>query len=432
MKRFLICLLLLWAGEAASQEAPQLTLIRCYELARAHYPLIRQYDLIAQTESYNVANAGKAWLPQLALNARATYQSDVTTLPFDAGRLSALIPGFDIPTVSKDQYQVTAEITQTLWDGGHIRSAQTLAHAQAETERKQLESELYALRERINQVFFGCLLQDELLRQNTLLQKELEVNAGRIAAMMDQGMANESDRDALEVERLKAHRQAIELQAGRKAYLAVLSALTGQEIGETASLIVPSMPGEALKTGINRPEMEAFAALKDRIGVQRRQLTAQLMPRIGLFVQGGYGRPGLNMLADSFEPFYVAGLRLSWNFGQFYTLANDRRKIETSLRSVDVQREAFLFNTTLRIVRRDTDIDMMYRLLDTDSEILRLRTSIRQAAEVKLEGGVIAVADLIREINAEDLARQTSSTHRIQLLTAIYDLSYLTAGNILP
>ncbi|MDR1557564.1 MAG: TolC family protein [Tannerellaceae bacterium] len=422
-----MCLLLLWAGgDAVSQNAPGLSLIQCYELARANYPLIKRYGLIAETEAYNVANASKGWLPQLAVNARATHQSEVTTLPFDADRIAALIPGFSVPTVSKNQYQLTAEITQTLWDGGSIHSARESARAQAEAERKQLDSDLYALNERVNQVYFGCLLQNELLRQNLLLQKELKVNTERIEAMINNGIANESDRDMLEVERLNVCQRETELEAGRKAYLAILSALIGQNVDETVALAVPAMPGLTLSMEINRPELAAFDARNQLTEVQHKQVSAGLMPRIGLFVQGGYGRPGLNMLDNSFEPFYIAGFRFSWNFGKFYTLRNDRQKIEASRRMVDVQRETFLFNTSLQLIRHHSDIEKIRKLLETDQEILRLRTSIKEAAGVKLANGVISVADLIREINAEDMARQSSAMHHIQLLTAIYDRLYTT------
>jgi outer membrane protein TolC len=380
--------------------------------------------LIAQTEAYNVANAGKGWLPQLAVNARATWQSDVTKLPFDADRISTVIPGFSIPTVSKDQYQLTAELTQTLWDGGSIRSAKELSRAQAEVERKQLESDLYAVNERVNQLYFGCLLQDELLRQNALLQKELQVNIDRIASMIDNGVANESDRESLEVELLNARQRAIELASGRKAYLATLGALIGKPVEESATLLVPAMPALPLPAEINRPELAALDAQDQLMEVQHKLVTAGLAPRIGLFVQGGYGRPGLNMLEDRFAPFYIAGVRFSWNIGKFYTLKNDRHKIETSRRMVDVQRETFLFNTSLQLVRQNTEIEKMTQLLESDNEIIRLRTSIKEAAEVKLSNGVISVTDLIREINAEDMARQTAHTHRIQQLMAIFNLLY--------
>lgn len=412
-------------GGAKAQE--KVTLSQCYEWAHANYPQIRQYKLIEQTEQYNLSNAAKGWLPQLTVNAKASYQSDVTKLPFDADKLSALIPGFEIPTMSKDQYQVLAEVNQTIWDGGTIRSTRKLTEAQAVADREQLKSDLYTLNDRVNQLYFGCLLQDELIRQNGLLQKELQINIDRISAMMDNGVANLSDRESMEVELLNARQKEIELKAARSAYGSMLTALIGRPEGKEMVLEEPSLPGStALSPVINRPELQALDAKSNFLELQNKQLTAGLMPRIGAFVQGGYGRPGLNMLEDGFSAFYVAGVRLSWNMGKLYTLKNDRRKIETSRQAVEVQRETFLFNTRLQLTQQNSEIRKMTDLMKADDEIIRLRTSIKKAAEVKLANGVISVTDLIREINSEDLARQAAAAHRVQQLQAIYNYMYTT------
>ena len=60
----------------------------------------------------------------------------------------------------------------------------------------------------------------------------------------------------------------------------------------------------------------------------------------------------------------------------------------------------------------------------TDDRIVDLRTNLKRAAEVKLANGVISVADLVREIHAEEQARRTASLHRIQQLHSIYNYMY--------
>lgn len=418
-----LCLLLL-PGIAKGQE--KITLAQCYEWARANYPQIRQYGLIGQTEQYNLSNVVKGWLPQVTVNAKATYQSDVTKLPFDADKLSAVMPGLEIPALSKDQYQVVAELNQNIWDGGTIHTSRQLTKAQAAADREQLESDLYTLNDRVNQLYFGCLLQEELIRQNVLLQKELQINIDRITAMMANGVANQSDRESMEVELLNARQKEIELKASRVAFGRMLSAMIGKPYDKDRILEVPNVPGNPLSGEINRPELKALDAKSYLLELQNKQITSGLMPRIGAFVQGGYGRPGLNMLEDSFDPFYIAGVRLSWNMGKLYTLKNDRRKVAATLQQVEVQRETFLFNTSLELMQQNTEIQKISDLMKADDEIIRLRTSIKKAAEVKLENGVISVTDLIREINAEDMAKQTAAAHRIQHLNAVYNYMYTT------
>lgn len=411
-------------GIAKGQET--VTLAQCYEWARANYPQIRQYGLIGQAEQYNLSNAVKGWLPQVTVNAKATYQSDVTKLPFDADKLSAVMPGLEIPALSKDQYQVVAELNQNIWDGGTIHTSRQLTKAQATADREQLESDLYTLNGRVNQLYFGCLLQEESIRQNVLLQKELQINIDRITAMMANGVANQSDRESMEVELLNARQKEIELKASRVAFGRMLSAMIGKPYDKDRILEVPNVPGNPLSGEINRPELKALDAKSYLLELQNKQITSGLMPRIGAFVRGGYGRPGLNMLEDSFDPFYIAGVRLSWNMGKLYTLKDDRRKVATTLQQVEVQRETFLFNTSLELMQQNAEIQKISDLMEADDEIIRLRTSIKKAAEVKLENGVISVTDLIREINAEDMAKQRAAAHRIQHLNAVYNYMYTT------
>lgn len=405
----------------------RVTLEQCHAWARTNYPLIRQYGLIDQAEQYNLSNAAKSWLPQLAIGAKATYQSEVTKLPFDADKLSSIIPGFNIPSVSKDQYQITAELNQTIWDGGLTSSARTMARAEATANREQLESDLYALNDRVDQLYFGTLLQQELHRQNQLLQKELAINIERIDAMIANGIANQSDLESLQVELLYTLQKETEIKASYQAFKQMLGAMTGQPLEDTI-LEKPVLPGMDYTAAISRPELSALDARMALTEAQYKQINAGLMPRIGAFIQGGYGRPGLNMLEDSFNPFYIAGVRFSWNLGSLYTLKNDRKKIETNLRNIDVQKETFIFNTRLQLMQQNTEIRKIKEQIESDEEIIRLRSSIKKAAEVKLENGVISVTDLIREINAEDLAKQSAATHQIQHLMAAY--KYLVINGI--
>ncbi|MDR2969713.1 MAG: TolC family protein [Tannerellaceae bacterium] len=402
----------------------RVTLEQCREWARANFPLVHQYGLIDRTEQYNLSNAAKSLLPQFAVNAQATYQSDVTQLPFDAEAISSVIPGFSVPSVSKDQYKVTAEVSQSIWDGGVARSAREIVRAEATAEREQLESDLYALNDRVDRLYFGILLQDELLKQNDLLQRELGVNIERIEAMIANGIANQSDRESLEVELLNTKQRAIEIKTSRHAYLRMLAAFTGKPLDDTV-LDTPVIPGFDRSTMvINRPELNALDARSLLLNARNRQVDAGLMPRLGAFIQGGYGRPGLNMLENSFNPFYIAGLRFSWNLGNLYTMKNDRRKIEANVRKITVQRETFLFNTRLQLIQQDAEIQQISDQIQADEEIIRLRGSIKKSAEVKLENGIISATDLIREINAEDRARQTAAARKVQYLMSVY--AYLT------
>ena len=94
----------------------------------------------------------------------------------------------------------------------------------------------------------------------------------------------------------------------------------------------------------------------------------------------------------------------------------------------DVQKETFLFNTNFTLKQQNTEVSKLHELLNSDDEIVELRTSVKNAANVQLENGAISVNDFLKEINSEDQARQDRLLHEIQLLNAFYNYQN-TSGN---
>ena len=402
---------------AAMLAHAQLTLEGCQHSAQTNYPLVRQYGLIEKAREYNLENAGKGYLPQFTLSGKATYQSDVTKLPVD-------VPGIDIKSMPKDQYQVMLEVSQNIWDGGDIRSKKQLTRATSEIDRGKQEVDMYGLNDRVNQLYFGILLLDEQLRQNQLLQEDLGRTHQQVSNYMANGIANQSDLDAVSVEILNTKQKRIELESSRQAYLSMLSIFIGKEIASRTTLEKPTDTFESTSLVNNRPELRWFDAQGGQLNVQESSLKTRFRPRFALFVQGAYGNPGLNMLKDDFSAYYVAGVRMSWNFGSLYTLRNDRRLIDNNRRKLETSRDVFLFNTNLQSTQQSSAIQSMRRQMVDDDEIIRLRVNIRKAAEAKVENGTLTVTDMLREITAENLARQTKALHEVQLLMNIWNLKY--------
>lgn len=404
---------------AAMWTHAQLTLETCQRMAQANYPLVRQYGLIEKAREYDLSNAGKGYLPQFSLSGKATYQSDVTELPVE-------IPGVNVKGLPKDQYQVMLEVQQTLWDGGDIRSRKRLTRAASEVEQEKQNVDMYALNDRINQLFFGILLLDEQLEQNRLLQDDLGRTHTQVSNYIANGIATQSDLDAVSVEQLNTKQRRIELETSRRAYVNMLAAFIGKDISPETALMKPAPEdtgsGEARDN--NRPELCWFDAQGAQLNMQESMLKTRYMPRLGLFVQGAYGNPGLNTLKNEFSPYYIAGVRMSWNFGSLYTLKNDRRQIDNSRRRIETSRDVFLFNTRLEATQQDAGAVSMRRQMKDDDEIIRLRENIRRAAQAKVENGTLTVTDMLREITNENLARQTKALHEVQLLMNIWQLKY--------
>lgn len=396
----------------------QITLESCQQQARENYPLVRQYELLQLAEKYTLSNVAKGNLPQISLSGKISYQSEATTFPFE-------IPGLGIKGLPKDQYQALVEIKQNVWDGGKIRHQKAQVKAVTEENARQLDTSMYALEERVNQVFFGILLLDEQRTQNKLLEEELVRNLKTVEAYRMNGTANDADVDAVQVEILQTKQQRIQLENNRTAYLRMLSLLTGKEFPAQAQLIRPE-PVATTSSGFNRPELRWYEAQEQTVAIQRKGLQSGYLPSFSLFAQGAYGNPGLDILKDKFRAYYLVGARFTWNFGSLYTLKNDRKKLDNQLQKIQNGRDLFLFHTQLQVAEEDGTIQSLRQQMKKDEEIIRLRENIRRSAQAKVANGTLSVSDMLKEITAENLARQAKAVHEVQLLMHLHQRKHLT------
>lgn len=403
----------------ANAQVEQITLDECQQLARENYPLIKQHNLISLTEKYNAENLAKNYLPQLAFNAQASYQSAVTKLPFDLSSLP--IPGANLstPNMSKDQYKATVDVTQIIWDGGVISSQQKIIKSGSEVEKQNLEVNLFQLRDRINQLYFGVLSIDKQLEILKLYRENLQSTFHVVSSALKNGVAMQSDVDAVSVELLKLDQKEIELTNLRQATTQLLTAFVNKPINESTNL---TPPNEYIISEVNkRPELTLFNNQRALLDAQENAISAKNMPQLGLFLQGGYGRPGLNMLENKFKPFALGGVKLTWKFGNLYTKSNEKMLIENNRNILSVQEETFLFNTNLQSTQAQSEIVKFKELIKKDDEIISLRNRLRVAGETKYKNGIYTINDLIKDINAENESLQTKALHHIQHLLSTYN-----------
>ena len=391
----------------------QYTLEDCILKARENYPAIKRFKIIEAVEGYMVSNAGKSYLPQISLSAKGSYQSDVTSVPVN-------IPGVTIPALSKDQYGVTLNIEQTIWDGGAVSSAKEEISAKREADESELEVELYAIKERVTQVYFGILLIDEYLKELGVLKEDLKRGKSGVEAFINAGVANSSDLDAFLAEEITIKQKEISLISDRESYISVLGLMTGDEMVGTVALSKPEMTVGSFD--IKRPELQMFEDKKALLDVRKRGLDVRNMPKFGVFVQTGYGKPALNMLSNKFEPYYIAGVRMVWNIGGFYTKSNDVRLIDLQKSMIQSSSDQFLYNINLKSTGERAKIEKLKSLLESDKELIELRTNLLNAAEAKLSNGTISTSDYLKELNNLDSARSSKVRREIELLGAINDL----------
>ena len=403
------------------------TLEECQQAAERNYPLIQQYDLINKTTELTVSNIQKGWLPQVSASAQATYQSDVVSFPDEMQALYQQM-GINMKGLTKDQYRVGIDVQQTVFDGGAIRSQKEIARAQGQVQQAQNEVNIYQVRRRVNEMYFALLLIDEQMKLNADLQELLAGNERKLESMKKNGTAAESDWHSVKAERLNVVQQMTSLQAQRQVLARMFSTFCGIEVKEATkpNCQLSIVNGQSN----NRPELKAIDAQLRLADAQEKAINSALMPRLGVFAQGFYGYPGYNMFEDMMSRKWslngMIGARLTWNIGALYTRKNDKAKIQLQRDMAENSRDVFLFNNNLVQIQQNENITRYQRLMSDDEEIIRLRSSVRKAAESKLAHGIIDVNDLVKEINSENQARVQQTVHEIEMLKEIYDLKYTT------
>lgn len=410
-KQWMMLLLLLpqWLW---GQQLSKLNLDQAYELAQKNYPAIKQKDLVRQSADLNIENLSKGYLPQVSLNGQASYQSDVTSIK------GSIIPGVNIQAPPKDQYKFTADLNQVIYDGGSISQQKALAHLTADVETQKVEVELYNLKERINQIYLGILFLDEQYRQAELVKQDLQVGIKTVEAQVNNGVAFRSNLQLLKAELLRNDQREIEIKSSRKGYVETLALFLNQPLSEKIQLEQPFNVVALPQQEVTRPELKMYDSQIMLYEQQSKLINSRNLPKASLFVQGGYGRPGLNMLDNAFDFFYMGGVRLNWSLSGLYTQKREKELVKVNQQMVNVQKETFLLNTNTQLKQQQSEIDKMEKLVATDKEIIELRLSVKQAAKAQLDNGVITANDYLREVNAEDQARQSMIMHQLQLLQA--------------
>ena len=399
------------------------TLEECQQAAEKNYPIIKQYGLIVQTTELTVKNIQKGWLPQITASAQATYQSDVVSWPENMQRMYQQM-GLDMKGLTKDQYKIGVDLQQIIYDGGAIGSQCSIARQERKVQEAQTEANLYQVHKRVNEMYFSLLLLDEQIRLNDDVKALLLSSEKKLAAMVKGGTAATSDFDNVKAERLSVAQQNESLKSQRQMLQRMLSVFCGIEVSN------PEKPAavEASASASNRPEIRLFDNQLKLAEVQEKALNTKLRPTLGLYAQGYYGYPGLNMFEDMISRKWslngIVGIKLSWNVGALYTHKNDKAKLKAQRELIENAREVFLFNNNMEQIQQTENVSRYRTMMQGDDEIIALRTNVRKAAESKLAHGIIDVNSLLREINNENAAKTQQAIHEIDMLKEMYNLKY--------
>lgn len=407
------------------QMSAQVTLEECIALAEENYPIISKYDLLEQTKEVNLSNINKGWLPQINVYGQGTVQNDTPSLPES---LTNIInqTGTNIAGLNEWQYRIGADISQNIWDGGTSKVHRKIELAEDAERQAAIDVQLYAVRERVEDLYFGILLMDAQIEQVKNMQLLLQSNLDKLRIMQSNGTAMQSDVDMVEAEYLGTVQQLTQAESASQSYRNVLGLFMGKSIvGQ--KLVKPEafIPQDMMPS---RPELKYFEKQLQTNEARNASITANMMPKIGLFAQLYYGYTGFdyfeNMMNRNPSFNILAGVKLSWNIGALYNKKNDRMKLKLSSDNINVERDIFLFNINLQSRSQLDHIDELKAVIKNNDRIVELRTNVRKAAESQLDNGVIDATALLTKLTDEKQARLTAAYHEIQLLQSIYELKY--------
>jgi outer membrane protein TolC len=386
------------------------TLEQCQQWARENHPVLRQSGLYQQILNLKDENNATSLLPQLTLNGQATYQSDVT-------KIAISIPNLHVPTVDKDQYKIYLDLKQTIWDGGLSKARELINASENAGNQQQVEVELYQLKENVNRFFFTSFLIQENLK---ILEQKTQVLTERRKMMesaVKNGMMLSSELDQLLADLIKTDQTILELKSNRETVLSALSIMTGK----TTEQLQPMELGNsaiALDKPVQRPEMNLFERQAELINANAEMLKKQRNPKLFGFGQAGYGKPGLNMLNNEFDTYYLVGVGFNWNVLDWKNTQRQRQVLKLQQEIVQTKQESFLRGIDIASDQQNKQIAQLSELLQTDEQLIKVRERITRTSASKLENGSITMADYIQDLNAETSAKLTLETHRIQLKEA--------------
>jgi outer membrane protein TolC len=402
-----------------AQPLNEITIEQCYDLAAANSPLYQQKALTITAGNKAEKNLNLKWLPQLDVNAQATYQSDVTSLPIK-------LPNLTIESLDKDQYKGTLDLVQPIYDGGLIAGQKKLQRITTQTEAQRVEIDLYQLKNTINNYYFTALLMAENIQLMILAEQNLNNSLKIVSAQVSNGVAIKSNEDLLKAELLKTAQQKIEFESARKEAVEMLGILTGADLNQNTMLAKPVTTYKITNSIVARPELKLFDFQQQSIQLQSKLINAKTNPRLSLFADGGYGKPGLNQLKNSFQWFYISGVKLNIPIMSRITQQKDKAVLKIQQQIVNKQKDNFLKTNQQLLARQKGEIDKYNQLVQSDAAIINLRTSIKENAAFQLSNGIITSNDFIRELNAENQAMLNQKLHEVSLLQAQYNYKIIT------
>jgi outer membrane protein TolC len=429
-KTVLILLIAISLGPYRLQAQKILTLKECYDHAMTSNALAGEKTGYSDISKLKDENLVKGWLPTLDANGSLVYNSSVIDLSGVLGSLP--IPGIAnaIKPLPHEQYKITLDINQVIYDGGAIKGARELEKADLSINQKQTETDLYKLRGEINNYYFNLLL---LARQKELLDTYLEIIKKQISSMqsgINNGVIIKSDIDILTSEKINIQQELAENEIRKTSFIKVLSNLTGLEIDTTTIFIVPA-PKDELSNELLRPELQLFDLRKQQLGAGLKVIESSRMPKAFGFATFGYGNPpGSNFFKNEFAPYYVVGATVKWNIFDWNRSKNEKQVISFQQSLIENRKKDLTDNLNRLLVSKNAEIISLKDLIDRDNELIALRKKITASSKSQYQNGTVTATEYLNQLNSERQALINNEIHKINLSMAMIEYLNISGKEI--
>lgn len=415
INRFLLVVSLCALSGISAFAQETFTLAQCQEKAQKASPLAQQTLLHESVGLLKGENLKTQNLPSVALNAQFTYQSDVFALPFGEGS------PFVAPNIPKDQYQITLNVQQKLFDGGVLREQQRLAQLETQANQKKVEMDLFPIKETVTALYFQALLlqENEQLLQKSVLT-EIENQLAKINASIRAGVVLENAANSLKIEQLKMQQQLFSVQQDKAAVLRMLAKWTDDPALESGTLQLPTAPLPQADPAENlRPELHYFKAQQQLLEGQQALSKASALPKFHAFANGGIGRPNpYNFFEVTSQPFYIIGVKMTWEPFKYGSRQRDREQLGLQSQLIEKQRDYFTKSIQIGQVKDREEINKLQGLLSRDTEIVQLQEANLKIAAAQLQNGVLSATQYVSELTVLTQAQLNQQLHKIQLAQA--------------
>jgi len=392
-----------------------------YRSLEQHHPYRNLNEAARSMEQEQKKINALSNLPQTNFLGQATWQSAVTEIP-------QFLPGLDIPGQAHDQYRAVLELNQTLYDGGTRRALNEQASRVTELELANTGVLLFGLKETVCRAYYAALMANLSIKQFELLARDLEQKAIKIQNQIKEGVMSGYQDAALQIKIKETRQNLLEAKKQKSIALNSLKVLTGMELDSTLQFSM--IDNKAKDTEKLRPELVVLDAQRKMQASQLQLSNTRYQPKVQVFGQLGYGRPGLNLLSNDFEPYSILGLRWQWNLSNIYTRQSQKEKniLQTGLNKIKIQEDAFLLQQNIKEKAQLEEIDNLTQLIKEDQAMITLHERVVKSSEAQFENGIITINEYATDTYNLSQAKLKTDIH-LALLSQSKELLKLIHGN---